>query len=81
MSFYIGKLTSHMSKNHHEYFDGVIGGIPIRGAWSKKDHRPNSVYVFVDEEKMAFISKKNEAKIKASIPAAPQGPAQEEHKA
>ena len=32
MSFYIGKLTRHVSKNHNEYFDGVIGGVPVRGA-------------------------------------------------
>ena len=56
MSFYIGKLTRHVSKNHNEYFDGVIGGIPVRGAWSKKANKPDNLCVFIDEEKVNFLS-------------------------
>ena len=65
MSFYIGKLTRHVSKNHNEYFDGVIGGIPVRGAWSKKANKPDNLCVFIDEEKVNFLSKKNVEKNKA----------------
>jgi len=59
MSFYIGKLTRHVSKNHNEYFDGVIGGIPVRGAWSKKAHKPDNLCVFVDEEKIKSFNRLN----------------------
>jgi len=78
MSFYIGKLTRHVSKNHNEYFDGVIGGVPVRGAWSKKANKPDNLCVFLDEEKITFLSKKNADKNKAPAPAA--APGQEEKK-
>jgi hypothetical protein len=78
MSFYIGKLTRHVSKNHNEYFDGVIGGIPVRGAWSKKANKPDNLCVFIDEEKVNFLSKKNAEKNK--IPASAGTGAPEEKK-
>ncbi len=74
MSFYIGKLTRHMSKSHNEYFDGVIGGIPVRGAWSKKANKPDNLCVFIDEEKVNFLSKKNAEKNKAPGSAAAGAP-------
>ena len=74
MSFYIGKLTRHVSKNHNEYFDGVIGGIPVRGAWSKKANKPDNLCVFIDEEKVNFLSKKNAEKNKAPCSAATGAP-------
>ena len=74
MSFYIGKLTRHVSKNHNEYFDGVIGGIPVRGAWSKKANKPDNLCVFIDEEKVNFLSKKNVEKNKAPGSAAAGAP-------
>ena len=81
MSFYIGKLARHVSKNHNEYFDGVIGGVPVRGAWSKKANKPDNLCVFIDEEKVNFLSKKNADKNKAAAPAASQAAAEGEHKA
>ena len=74
MSFYIGKLTRHVSKNHNEYFDGVIGGVPVRGAWSKKANKPDNLCVFIDEEKVNFLSKKNAEKNKTPGSAAAGAP-------
>ena len=82
MPFYIGRITRHVSKNHHEYFDGVIGTSPVKAFWSKKPHTPDVMFICHDEEKINFISKKNEAKGKAAAAAASQSPAAEgEHKA
>jgi len=68
MSFIIGKLTRHVSKKHNEYFTGKIGGIPVRGSWSKKEQGQDDLCVFLDNDKINFLSKEN----KASGPAAAQ---------
>lgn len=61
MSFIIGKLTRIVSSKHNEYFTGTVGGIPVRGAWAKKNQ--DDLCVFLDTEKINFLSKKNEAAI------------------
>ena len=57
MSFIIGKVTRKVSKQHNEYFVGKIGGIPVRGSWSKK--APDDLCLFLDNEKIDFLSKEN----------------------
>ena len=66
MSFIIGKLTRHVSQKHNEYFVGKIGGIPVRGSWSKKEKGQDDLCVFLDTDKINFLSKEN----KAAAPAA-----------
>ena len=57
MSFIIGKVTRKVSKQHNEYFVGKIGGIPVRGSWSKKGQ--DDLCLFLDNEKINFLSKEN----------------------
>jgi len=64
MSFIIGKLTRRVSKQHNEYFTGKIGGIPVRGSWSKKGQ--DDLCVFLDNDKINFLSKENKAAIGAA---------------
>ncbi len=59
MSFIIGKLKRHVSQKHNEYFVGNIGGIPVRGAWSKKEKGQDDLCVFLDNDKITFLSKEN----------------------
>ena len=66
MSFIIGKLTRHVSQKHNEYFMGKIGGIPVRGSWSKKEKGQDDLCVFLDTDKINFLSKEN----KTASPAA-----------
>ena len=61
MSFIIGKLKRHVSQKHNEYFMGNIGGIPVRGAWSKKEKGQDDLCVFLDNDKINFLSKENKA--------------------
>ena len=61
MSFIIGKLKRHVSQKHNEYFVGNIGGIPVRGAWSKKEKGQDDLCVFLDNDKINFLSKENKA--------------------
>ena len=61
MSFIIGKLTRRVSQKHNEYFVGKIGGIPVRGSWSKKEKGQDDLCVFLDNDKINFLSKENKA--------------------
>jgi len=63
MSFIIGKLKRHVSQKHNEYFVGKIGGIPVRGSWSKKEKGQDDLCVFLDNDKINFLSKENKAAI------------------
>lgn len=57
MSFILGKLSRKVSKQHNEYFVGKVGGIPVRAAWAKKSQ--DDLCVFLDMEKVNFLSEKN----------------------
>lgn len=59
MSFIIGKLSRKVSKQHNEYFVGKIGGIPIRASWAKKGQ--DDLCIFLDSNKINFLSEKNKA--------------------
>jgi len=59
MSFIIGKLTRKVSKQYKEYFTGNVGNIPVRAAWAKKGQ--DDLCLFLDTEKINFLSDKNKA--------------------
>ena len=65
MSFIIGKVTRKVSKQQNEYFVGKICNIPVRGAWSKKAQ--DDLCLFLDIEKIIFLSKENEPAGEASV--------------
>ena len=80
MPYFVGKLKSHMTKNHNEVFEGMISGDPVKGFWSKKANGPAVLWLIKDLDKMNFISKQNEAKNKGLVPASLEGAQQEEKK-
>ena len=57
MSFIIGKVTRKVSKQHNEYFVGKICNLPVRGSWAKKGQ--DDLCLFLDNEKINFLSKEN----------------------
>lgn len=59
MSFCIGKITRKVSQQHNEYFTGKVGGLPVRGAWTKKGQ--DDLCLFLDLEKINFLADKNKA--------------------
>ncbi len=72
MSYYVGKVTRKVSKQHKEYFVGKINLVlPVRGAWSKKGS-VEDLCLFLDLEKINFLAKEDK-------PAA-EVAGQEEHK-
>ena len=58
MSFIIGKLTRKVSKQHNEYYVGKICNLPIRASWAK-NKQDDSLCVFLDMEKINFLSEQN----------------------
>jgi len=58
VSFIIGKIIRRVSKQHNEYFVGKICGMPVRGSWAKKGQ--DGLCIFLDEEKVDFLSKQNQ---------------------
>jgi len=69
MSFIIGKLSRKVSKQHKEYFVGKLNIIlPARAAW-KKDGQ-DEICIFLDVEKVNFISQQNDEKQGTTAPAA-----------
>lgn len=55
MSFFIGKITRKVSKQHNEYFVGKVNAIPVRGSWAKKGQ--DDIFLFLDIEKINFLAK------------------------
>ena len=80
MAYFVGKLKSHMTKNHNEVFEGIVGGDPVKGFWSKKANGPAVLWLVKDLDKMNFISKQNDAKSKGPTPPASLEGSQEEKK-
>ena len=72
MSFFVGKLTRHVSKKHNEYFTGKFGNIPVRGSWSKKEKGQDDLCVWLDKEKIDYLSKENKASASAGAGEAKQ---------
>lgn len=73
MSFIIGKLSRKVSKQHNEYFVGKVCNLPVRASWAKKGQ--DDLCLFLDKEKIDFLSEQNKAAGSASGAAA-----QEENK-
>ena len=69
MSFIIGKLTRKVSKQHNEYYVGKICNLPIRASWAK-NKQDDSLCVFLDMEKINFLSEQNKKEPEAT--AAPE---------
>jgi len=59
MSFIIGKITRKVSKQHNEYFVGKICNLPVRASWAKKGQ--DDLCIFLDSEKINFLSEQNKA--------------------
>lgn len=59
MSFIIGKLSRKVSKQHNEYFVGKVCNLPVRASWAKKGQ--DDLCLFLDKEKIDFLSEQNKA--------------------
>lgn len=59
MSFIIGKLSRKVSKQHNEYFVGKVCNLPVRASWAKKGQ--DDLCLFLDKEKIDFLSEQNRA--------------------
>lgn len=64
MSFIIGKVTRKVSKQHNEYFVGKICNLPVRASWAKKGQ--DDLCLFLDMEKINFLSELNKAETGAA---------------
>jgi|GEM_PF-1050721 len=58
MSFIIGKLSRKVSKQHKEYYVGKICNLPVRASWAK-NRQDDDLCVFLDLEKINFLSEQN----------------------
>jgi len=58
MSFIIGKVSRKMSKQHKEYYVGKICNLPVRAAWAK-NRQDDDLCIFLDLEKINFLSEQN----------------------
>ncbi len=71
MSFIIGKLSRKVSKQHNEYFVGKVCNLPVRAAWAK-NRQDDDLCVFLDLEKINFLSEQNKPETSTAA-AAPSG--------
>jgi len=70
VSFIIGKVTRRVSKQHNEYFVGKVCGMPVRGSWAKKGQ--DDLCIFLDKEKIDFLSKKNQTAVEQGTQEGPK---------
>lgn len=61
MSFIIGTISRNVSKNNKEFFVGKINGLPVRGAWSKKEN-VEQLCLFLDLNQINYLSEDYEKK-------------------
>lgn len=65
MSFIIGKISRKVSKQHNEYFVGKVCNLPVRASWAKKGQ--DDLCLFLDKEKIDFLSEQNKAGKEGSV--------------